>query len=104
MAGLSCVDAASRDQRTLRNRLNAEHELDTMRKGEMNNEVPPETGDQYSGAADAETTRHGNKPSRGAEIDKELQEDDEEPEPVDGVERALTGGIEGFEEHDGEAA
>ena len=43
----------------------------------MNNEVPPETGDPYGGDPTARAEKHGNKPSRGAEIDKQLKEDDE---------------------------
>ncbi|GJE85752.1 hypothetical protein PsYK624_018310 [Phanerochaete sordida] len=66
-----------KDERSLRNRLQAEHELNQQDKVEMNNEVPPQTGDPYNGDPTAHAKQHGNKPSRGAEIDKQLQEDDE---------------------------
>ncbi|EKM61211.1 uncharacterized protein PHACADRAFT_24433 [Phanerochaete carnosa HHB-10118-sp] len=66
-----------KDERSLRNRLRAEQELNEMKKGEMNNEIPPQTGDPYNGDPTSHAAQHGNKPSRGAEIDKELKEDDE---------------------------
>ncbi|KAJ3575340.1 hypothetical protein NP233_g1154 [Leucocoprinus birnbaumii] len=58
----------SKDQRTIANRLSAEekreHQLDESRQTVKNPLKPAED--------------HGNKPSRGAQIDAELQKEDEE--------------------------
>lgn len=69
---------SSRDSRSLNNRAKAELELNEQPKGaEFVNEVPPQTGDPYNGDPTYPAKQHGNRPSRGAEIDKELKEDDE---------------------------
>ena len=58
-------------------RVHAEMELNQKRRGEFINEVPPNTGDPYNGDPTQAAQSHGNRPSRGAEIDKQLKEDDE---------------------------
>lgn len=73
LTALSC-----RDSRSLKNRLHAEMELEQHeRGGDFVNEVPAESGDPYNGDPTQAARDHGNRPSRGAEIDKQLKEDDE---------------------------
>ncbi|KAJ9133499.1 hypothetical protein NKR19_g9022 [Coniochaeta hoffmannii] len=59
----------SKDQRSIANRLAAEEKKESQR----------DSGEQGLNKKDptAPAIAHGNKPSRGAEIDKELQEEDE---------------------------
>ena len=59
-----------RDQRSLSNRADLEAR-EQLKEEEMDNQ-PPHNGDPTAPAK-----FHGNKPSRGAEIDAELQRDDE---------------------------
>ena len=49
-----------------------------MGKGEMNNEIPPQTGDPYGGDPTSHAAQHGNKPSRGAVKDKEIIDEEKE--------------------------